>query len=171
MVGAYEQLLGGSGRWVIGVLGLSAGVATVNVYVLSLSRLTWSYSNEGLFPKSLKPLNKHQVPSAALLLVLLVCAIVLLGSYLLELPFEMMIRWTNGVFVVIYFASMFAAWRLLNPRHRPTIVIGIAVCLAFAVSLGSAMIYAVALALLTLFWLFSREWRAATAARDQQDFS
>lgn len=156
MVGAYERLLGSSGRWVIGGLGLAAGVATVNVYVLSLSRLTWTFSQEGLFPKSLQRLNNHQVPILALLLVLLVCAGVLIVSYLLELPFEMMIRWTNGVFVLIYFASMLAAWHLLKPKHRPAIVIGIAVCIAFAISLGSSMIYAVSLALLIGSWLMTR---------------
>lgn len=156
MVGAYERLLGSSGRWVIGGLGLAAGVATVNVYVLSLSRLTWTFSQEGLFPKSLQRLNNHQVPIFALLLVLLVCAGVLITSYLLELPFEMMIRWTNGVFVLIYFASMLAAWHLLKPKHRPAIVIGIAVCIAFAISLGSSMIYAVSLALLIGSWLMTR---------------
>lgn len=157
MVGAYERLLGSSGRWVIGVLGLAAGVATVNVYVLSLSRLTWSYSQDGLFPKSLQRLNHYQVPSTALFLVLTVCAIVLVASYLLKLPFEMMIRWTNGVFVLIYFASMFAAWRLLEAKHRPAIVIGTAVCLIFSISLGSSMIYAVSLAVLIVFWRVMRE--------------
>lgn len=157
MVGAYERLLGGSGRWVIGGLGLAAGIATVNVYVLSLSRLTWSFSQEGLFPKSLQRLNKYQVPTSALFLVLAVCAVVLIGSYLLKLPFEMMIRWTNGVFVLIYFASMLAAWHLLKAKHRPAIVIGIAVCLAFAISLGSSMIYALSLALLIGSWLFAKD--------------
>ena len=165
MVGAYEVLLGGSGRWVIGFLGIAAGIATVNVYLLSLSRLTWTFSEEGLFPAKLRKLNNHQVPTTALLIVLLVCAVVLIGSFLLALPFEMMVRWTNGVFVLIYCASMLAAWRLLGVQHRPAIALGLASCLIFMISLGVYMLYAMALAVCIYLWLRVRQNRKLATIR------
>ena len=52
MVSAYQMLLGDSGPWVIGILGLVSGFATVNVYYASVARLVWVLSNDGVLPKS-----------------------------------------------------------------------------------------------------------------------
>lgn len=159
MVGAYELLLGDSGRWVIGILGMVSGLATVNIYSLSLSRLAWSFSQEGVLPSYLSHLNQHQVPSKALITTLSVGALVLILSYQIDLPFETMVRWTNGVFIIIYLMSMFAAWRLLAPRHRPMIMVGVLACIIFVISLGTAMIYSVVLMTLLFIWT---GWRHKT---------
>jgi amino acid efflux transporter len=158
MVGAYEQLLGSSGRWVIATLGVASGLATVNVYMASVSRLAWSLSQDGVLPSFIKPLNRHQVPSRALLMVLLLCSSTLIISHLVGEHFEVMVRWTNGVFVLIYLASMLAAWRLIAANYRPAILLSLGVCLGFVVSLGTSMLYGLALALVFLLWVKVRRF-------------
>ncbi len=151
MVGAFEILLGdswlgGSGRWIIGILGLISGLATLNVYFASTSRLAWSFSNEGILPAGMKPLNKHQIPATALLSFILLSALVLVISYIAQLDFVPLAHWVNGCFVMIYTVSMLAAWKLLSKRHRPAIVLGLSACALFVFSLGNAMAYAITLA-------------------------
>lgn len=146
MVGAFELLLGESGRWIIGILGLVSGLATINVYFASLSRLAWSFSNEGVLPAQLKPLNKHQVPAVALLVFILISAVMLLLSFIAELDFAALAHWVNGAFVLIYTASLLAAWKLLSSRHRPAILVGLSACGLFIYCLGNAMLYALLLA-------------------------
>ncbi|HPE60816.1 MAG TPA: L-methionine/branched-chain amino acid transporter [Thiolinea sp.] len=155
MVSAYEQLLGGSGRWVIAVLGIGSGIATVNVYMASAARLAWSLSQDGVLPARLQYLNRHQVPVVALLLVLGLALLVILLAHWAGQDFIVMVRWTNGVFVLIYTLSMLAAWRLVRRRFRPAIVIGLLVCGLFAWSLGTDMAYAIGLVLILGVWQVS----------------
>ncbi|WP_432470849.1 L-methionine/branched-chain amino acid transporter [Amphritea sp. HPY] len=158
MVGAFELLLGESGRWVIGLLGLVCGIATVNVYFASLARLAWSFSHDGALPACLKPLNKHNVPAAALLSFLLLSALILVACYLLDQDFPAIVRWVNGVFVLVYGAAMLAAWKLLPRRYRPAIAAGLAACFVFAYSLGSATAYALILVVVLAGWVLGQRY-------------
>lgn len=153
MVDAFQLLIGDGGRWVIAVLGIVSGIATVNVYFASVARLAWVLSKDGVLPSRLKSLNSHGVPTNALMAVLSISALIIVGAYLASLPFEEIVRWVNGVFVVIYAASMMAAWRLLGRRHRPAIIVGLLVCVVFAFCLGVSMIYAGILAGVCFIWL------------------
>jgi len=166
MVGAFELLLGDSGRWIIGALGLISGLATINVYFASLSRLAWSFSNEGVLPSQLQSLNKHQVPAVALLVFILISALMLVLSFIAELDFDALAHWVNGAFVMIYSASMLAAWKLLSTRHRPVIALGLLACGLFIYCLGSAMLYALLLAaVITIGLLAQQLYRASFSKR------
>lgn len=157
IVGAYEQLLGPSGRWVIAVLGIASGLATVNVYFASVSRLAWSLSQQGVLPSFMQKLNQHQAPSRALLVILLLCSVILIVTHLAHQHFELMVRWVNGVFVLIYIAAMLAAWRLLDKPYRPAIVLSLLVCVGFVISLGTSMVYGLLLAVTFLAWVKIRK--------------
>ncbi len=160
MVGAFELLLGDSGRWIIGPLGLICGIATINVYFASLSRLGWSFSQEGILPAALQKVNQHNIPTVSLLTFILLSACMLIVSYSYELEFPVLAHWVNGAFVLIYTASMLAAWRLLSARHRPVIAMGLAVCCLFIYSLGNAMLYAIVLCLLiSLGLMLQKRWQ------------
>lgn len=166
LVGAFELLLGDSGRWIIGALGLISGLATINVYFASLSRLAWSFSNEGVLPSQLQSLNKHQVPAVALLVFILISALMLVLSFIAELDFDALAHWVNGAFVMIYSASMLAAWKLLSTRHRPVIALGLLACGLFIYCLGSAMLYALLLAaVITISLLAQQLYRASFSKR------
>ena len=153
MVAAFQILLGDSGPWVIGILGLVSGFATVNVYFASVARLVWVLSNDGVLPKQLRSLNQHGTPRNALLMVQAISILIIIGTYLMSEPYEEIVRWVNGVFVFIYAASMLAAWRLLSKRHRPAIVLGLATCAVFVYCLGPSMIYGCLLAVGLFGWL------------------
>lgn len=154
IVGAYEMLLhNDSGRWVIAVLGVASGLATVNVYMASLARLAWSLSQDGVLPAFMQALNRHHVPSVALSVVLLLSSLSLMLAYSVGENFTALVLWANGVFLCVYVASMLAAWRLVNPKYRIAIILSLLVCAGFAISLGSALLYGLGLAVILSLWV------------------
>ena len=124
MVAVFDQIVGGSGAYVIGVLGVAGGLATVNVYTASLSRLTWSLSQDGVLPAYFNTLNRYGVPQRALQAILLFMSMTLIITHFSKYNLEDLIGWVNGVFVLIYLASMLAALKLLSPAHRPLVYFG-----------------------------------------------
>ena len=160
MVGLFEMQFGNSGRWIIGGLGFISGIATINIYLASLSRLAWSFSNDGILPHPLRALNQHRVPATALITFMVLSALMLIVSYFAKMDFTVMAHWVNGSFVVVYSASMLAAWKLLDRRCRPAIVISLFACGLFIYCLGTAMLYPVLLGLLiTLVLLRQKIWQ------------
>ncbi|MDZ7868248.1 MAG: L-methionine/branched-chain amino acid transporter [Rheinheimera sp.] len=160
MAQAFNRLCGGYGQWVIGILGLCSGLATVNVYTASVARLTWSFSQQGVLPAWFMPLNRHQVPERALYLIIGLMAAVILGSSPFPQQLEALIGWVNGVFAVIYLASMLAALKLLPGRYRTTAIVSALLCLGLMLTLGTLLWYAVAIMLLTtplLWWQQRRQ--------------
>ncbi len=163
MAQAFDRLCGGAGQWVIGILGLCSGLATVNVYTASVARLTWSFSQQGVLPAWFQPLNRHQVPERALYLIIGLMAAVILGSSPFPQQLEALIGWVNGVFAVIYLASMLAALKLLPSRYRATAIVSALLCLGLMLTLGTLLWYAVAIMLLTtplLWWQQHRQQRS-----------
>ena len=154
MAQAFDRLCGGAGQWVIGLLGLCSGLATVNVYTASVARLTWSFSQQGVLPAWFQPLNRHQVPERALYLIIGLMAIVILGSSPFPQQLEALIGWVNGVFAVIYLASMLAATKLLPPRYHAIAWLSSALCLGLMLMLGGLMWYALLIMVLTAPWLW-----------------
>ncbi|MEC4728655.1 L-methionine/branched-chain amino acid transporter [Shewanella sp. D64] len=154
MVGVFDALLGGYGAQVVGVLGIASGLATVNIYTASASRLVWSFSREGLLPRYFNHLNRHRVPVRASGVILAIMAVVIVLTYATGQDLEHLIAWTNGVFVIIYFVSMLAAIKLLRKRFLPLIVLSCALCLLLGFALGMNMAYALLLtaSLYPLLW-------------------
>lgn len=166
MAQAFNRLCGGAGQWVIGILGLCSGLATVNVYTASVARLTWSFSQQGVLPAWFQPLNRHQVPERALYLIIGLMAAVILGSSPFPQQLEALIGWVNGVFAVIYLASMLAALKLLPSRYRATAIVSALLCLGLMLTLGTLLWYAVAIMLLTtpLLWWQQRRQQLAVCS-------
>jgi amino acid efflux transporter len=159
MAAAFDQLFGAGGHWLIGVLGLASGLATVNVYTASVARLGWSFASQGVLPAPLRQLNRYQVPERALSCILLLMALVLCLSAALQAGLEHLIGWVNGVFVLIYSASMAAALRLLVPRYRLISALSLTLCLILAWVLGSAMSYALLVILIaTPLLAWQQQW-------------
>ena len=155
MVGVFDLLLGGYGAPIIGILGIAGGIATVNVYTASLARLAWSLSNDGVLPSYFKKVNQYQVPVRALNTLLSIMAVVITVTFLTGIHLEDLITWVNGVFVIIYFASMLAAIKLLKSNQIPLIILGCLFCFALMWGLGWQMGYALLLITITaplLYW-------------------
>ncbi|AQS35521.1 amino acid exporter, AAE family [Shewanella psychrophila] len=142
MVTSFDNLLGGYGAQVIGILGIAGGLATVNVYTASVSRLVWSFSCEGILPRYFSSLNRHQVPVRSLFAVLFAMALVIVLTYVSGQELEHLIAWTNGVFVIIYLMAMLAAAKLLSKRYLPLVAMGSLFCIMLGFALGWSMLYA-----------------------------
>lgn len=155
MIGAFDQLLGGYGAQVIGILGIASGLATVNVYAASAARLIWSFSREGILPRYFDKVNSHQVPVRALGALLTMMGAVLVITFVTGQELEHLISWSNGVFVIIYLTAMMAAGKLLSKRYLPLVFLSCIFCVAMGIALGANMTYAVLLVLIVapfLWW-------------------
>ena len=154
MIGVFNQLLGGYGQQIIGILGITSGLATVNVYCASAARLTRSFSQEGILPAWFDKVNQHKVPERALNVILLVMASVLVLTYAFEQDLEQLISWSNGVFVIIYLMAMLSAVKLLSRKYLPWVIIGCGFCIAMGIALGANMTYALLLiaAVMPFLW-------------------
>lgn len=149
MISVFNDIVGDHGAWLVGLLGVAGGLATVNVYTASLSRLVWSLSNDAVLPAYFRQLNTYHIPQRALQCILVFMTITIVVSHVGHYELEHLIGWVNGVFVLIYLASLIAALKLLSKKQRPLIVCGCILCGAVAVGLAEKMIYA-----LFLFALF-----------------
>jgi amino acid efflux transporter len=147
MIVAFDSLFGGYGGLVIGCLGIVSGFATVNVYSAGISRLTWSYANDGLLPQPLAKLNSHQVPVNSYTLILSMITLVVLIKHALSIPFENLILWANGVVILIYLFSMFAAFKLLKGAKKLWAILGGLVSSLIIYSIGVDMLYAILMCL------------------------
>jgi amino acid efflux transporter len=149
IVGVFDQFFD-NGSYIIGILGVAGGLATINVYTASLAKLVASFAEHGVLPRALAHTNQHRVPHRALSTVLLIMAIVLVITHFTGQDLEGLINWVNGVFVLIYLATMASAWVLINKKHRPTIVLGFSACFALIFGIGPHMIYAILLVAILL---------------------
>ncbi|GIU13582.1 L-methionine/branched-chain amino acid transporter [Shewanella morhuae] len=164
MIGVFDQVLGGYGAQVIGILGIASGLATVNVYAASAARLVWSFSCEGILPRFFAVKNAHGVPIRALAALLSVMASVIVLTYISGQELEHLIAWSNSVFVVIYLMAMLAAAKLL-PRHNwPLVALGCVFCVVLAFALGASMSYVLVLILVVAPFLW---WQKSHIIRKQ----
>lgn len=167
MISAFDYLLSntflsGYGAYIIGILGIASGLATVNVYAASAARLLWSFSKEGILPRYFDKLNPHGVPFRALFAILGSMAVVIVVTYFSSQELEDLIAWSNGVFVIIYLLAMLSAAKLLSKRYLPLVIAGCVFCICLGIALGSNMIYATVLVLVIAPFMF---WQKAHLTR------
>jgi len=167
MISAFDYLLSntflsGYGAYIIGILGIASGLATVNVYAASAARFLWSFSKEGILPRYFDKLNPHGVPFRALFAILGSMAVVIVVTYFSSQELEDLIAWSNGVFVIIYLLAMLSAAKLLSKRYLPLVIAGCVFCIGLGIALGSNMIYATVLVLVIAPFMF---WQKAHLTR------
>lgn len=150
MVGAFDVLFGHGGNLLIGLLGVAGGLATVNVYTASLTRLITSFAEQGVLPSYFSKTNSAGVSTRSLLGLLSLMAAVLVLSHALHLELEDMLAWVNGVFAIIYLAAMIAAYKLLPHSPKWIIHLSVLFCIGMFIGIGFNMLYAVVLMLLLL---------------------
>jgi amino acid efflux transporter len=150
MISAFDYLLSdsflqGYGAKVIGILGIASGLATVNVYAASASRLLWSFSKEGILPSYFDKLNQHGVPFRALFAILGAMAVVIVLTFFSGQDLEKLIAWSNGVFVIIYLLTMLSALKLLSKRYWFLVLASCVFCIGLGIALADNMLYAMVL--------------------------
>lgn len=152
-------LLGEPARRLVALVGYLACFASMNVYVQGFARLIWSLADEGKLPPALARRNRHGAPARALLLVVLSCALCAVLAALLQLSVAELIRYANGIFVLIYLLSMAAGTVLLRGVWRLVAAFSALLCAAVLAMLGGDALYA--LGLLAALALLDRRRRAA----------
>ena len=152
-------LLGEPARRLVALVGYLACFASMNVYVQGFARLIWSLADEGKLPPALARRNRHGAPARALLLVVLSCALCAALAALLQLSVAELIRYANGIFVLIYLLSMAAGTVLLRGVWRLVAAFSALLCAAVLAMLGGDALYA--LGLLAALALLDRRRRAA----------
>lgn len=143
----FDQLFGGAGHWIIGLLGIAGGFATVNVYTASAAKLLASFADQKVLPSVFAKRNKHNVPSRALLSILVIMSIVITYAFVANKQLEDLIFWVNGVFILIYLSAMFAAYKLLPRNYHYLVHCSVLFCLAIVYGLGWNITYALGILL------------------------
>lgn len=167
MVGLFNALFGSVtgdiGAYVIGVLGIGGGLATVNVYTASLTRLTSSFAADGYLPAYLAKKNQAGISVTSLTTLLGIMAAVISITYFAQYDLEQLVSWVNGVFVIIYFASMLAAFKLLPNKYFVPNVLSCGFCLVLFWGLSWQMGYALLLMVVLFPIVHLRKSRANRA--------
>lgn len=144
----FGDQVGNIGAYVIGILGIGGGLASVNVYTASLTRLVSSFANDGYLPRYLAKKNSAGISVTSLVTSLVVMASIIIVTYFTDYGLETLVSWVNGVFVLIYFASMLAAFKLLGKQYAVLITLGCGFCLMLLWGLGWKMAYGILLVVL-----------------------
>ncbi|WP_298719433.1 L-methionine/branched-chain amino acid transporter [uncultured Oceanisphaera sp.] len=155
-------LLGEKGRWAAALVGYLACFASLNLYVQGFARLLWSMADEGKLPAALAQLNRNGAPFRALSWVVAACALCTLAAWLFKLPLEVLIRYANGNFILVYWLAMVAGVKLLHGGWRWLALLASLLCLGVFVSLGLEAGYALVLGAAFIGW---RQWRKRKAGR------
>jgi amino acid efflux transporter len=140
-----DDLFGQQARWLSASIGYLACFASINTYIQGFSRLIWSLAEEGKLARPLARRNANGVPTNALLLVVLGCALCTLLIWSLSLPLDQLIRYANGNFIVIYLLSMAAGGVLLKGLWRGLAALSCLICGAVLLMLGVDALYALGL--------------------------
>ncbi|OIN12255.1 L-methionine/branched-chain amino acid transporter [Oceanisphaera psychrotolerans] len=150
------MLFGEPGRWAAALVGYLACFASLNLYVQGFARLLWSMADEGKLPASLSRLNHNGAPFTALAWIVAASTLCTLVAWLFQLPLEVLIRYANGNFILVYLLAMVAGVRLLQGGYRWLALLGCLLCLGVFLSLGLEAAYALVLGAAFVGW---RQWR------------
>lgn len=155
-------LFGEHARWAAALVGYLACFASINIYVQGFARLLWSLADEGKLPAGLARRNRHGAPFTALAWVIGACVLCVMVAWLFRLPLEVLIRYANGNFILVYLLAMVAGVKLLSGVYRGLALLGSLLCLGVFVSLGMEAAYALVLGAGFIGW---RCWRGDGKAR------
>lgn len=143
-----EQLFGAQAAVLISIVGYCACFASLNLYVQSLSRMTYAMAkNKGNHLKLTK-VSKQGVPVYAtwtIAAILIVCTII---GEITGINLESLVKLANGVFVLVYLLAMWSAFRLLSGLQKGLSFIALLITLIVFLCLGWAALYAISIFLL-----------------------
>jgi amino acid efflux transporter len=152
-----ETLIGSKASLLISLLGYLACFASMNLYMQSLSRMTWSLAKKNRSDSRLAQLSSRGVPAHATLtiaVVLITCSMI---GELLHLDLAYLVKLANGVFILIYLFAMLAAYQLLTGIHKYLAAVALAITAVVFACLQWAALYAV-VAFLILHFLPQRRF-------------
>jgi len=145
-------LMGKSSRVFIATICFLTCFATVNLYILSFSRMMYSMSENGIIFKCFSKLSNRNVPLNALLL----CYFCVFATIAIKFAFNVklgeLILYANSVFVSLYFLASIAGVVLLNGAKRYLAIISTIFCLLIYISLGYQAFYVIWVLTFSTLW-------------------
>jgi amino acid efflux transporter len=110
--------LGGVAGGVASMVALLIALATANAFVAATSRLGYALSRDGVFPKPLDRLDKHQVPRTAVLAVGGWASACRMLSFFANWNAETLLVVPDSLVIIVYLSATMAGVRLLHGYRR-----------------------------------------------------
>lgn len=147
-----DRLLGPRAAWIVGSMGFLTCFATVNLYVLSFSRLMFSMSGNGVLHSAFTRTTRRNVPLHALVPIFAL----MLGTIALKFgagfDLDGMVLYGNGIFISLYLLASVAGVALLEGTSRVIALASAVICGGLLLLVGHRALYAVAVCLFSLAW-------------------
>ncbi len=145
-------LIGPVGEKIVSLIGFLACLASINLYNLSFTRLIWSMAENGVLPTRLGRLSSRGVPAAAAWLVFTLSLLSLWLKFGLGMGLDELIKYADGVFVLIYLLGVLTGCKLLSGYRRRLAWLSALLCLVALATLGSYAFYVLAVLLFSISW-------------------
>ena len=147
-----DAFIGSSGRYFVGITGFITCFITVNMYVLSCSRLIYSMStNKILFNWFSRITSRGQLPNALSGTIFLISSTVIF-KYFFQIELENLILYANGVFILIYLLTSVAGVYLLQGYKRLMSIMSAIFCFCLLLIIGRMAIWAIFVGLFSIFY-------------------
>jgi amino acid efflux transporter len=146
-----EQLFGAKAAIFISIIGFFACLASLNLYVQSLSRMAYSIAKGQAPHTKMASISKRGVPAYATLTITGILVISALVGEVFGINLEALVKLANGVFVLVYLLAMLAAFNLLKGVSKMLSLVALLITLCVFVFLGWSSLYALVVLLLVHF--------------------
>jgi len=152
MVPLLNKLVGGKSMIFIGIMGFLTCFSSINIYILSFSRMMLSMSEEKIIAPWFGEVNRSFVPLHSLYICYL-CVFFTIGlKYALGISLADLICYANSVFVFLYLLASLAGGILLRHSKRKMSILSAVFCCYIYYSLGLSGFYAFAVLLFSFIW-------------------
>lgn len=149
-----EHLFGAQFSALVSVVGFFACFASINLYVQSFARMIWAQARQHSSDSQIALLSKRGVPVNATLVVVVTIFISMTLGEIIDLDLAFFLKLANGIFVLVYWLAMLAAFRLLAGKAKLLAAVSLVLCTLVIFCLGWAMLYAI-----VIFLLLAQPWR------------
>ncbi|MCP5076521.1 MAG: L-methionine/branched-chain amino acid transporter [Psychromonas sp.] len=149
------QSVGIWGNKIIALVGFIGCFCAVNIYVVSFARMLSSMGQEQAVHPAFAKQNRHGSPVVAVFLIVFSIAVILIFRQRLEISFELLLEYANGVFVLIYFVAACSAVKLLTGWGKILAQFSALFCLFICYFVGWSISYGLLVVLVS--WLYYKK--------------
>lgn len=152
LVPLVKQLIGEKSTVFIAVIGFFTCFATINLYILSFSRMLLSMSDGKIISSWFSKLSKNSVPINSLILCYFCVYFTIFLKYTFQIELKSLILYANSVFVFLYLLASISGCILLHGLKKFLAVLSAIFCFYIFFSLGGAAIYAILILIFSVLW-------------------
>ncbi|WP_177504640.1 L-methionine/branched-chain amino acid transporter [Anaerosinus sp.] len=157
MVFLLKYLLGNSSVIFIGIIGFFSCFTTVNLYILSFSRMIYSMGESGIISSFFSKVTNRGIPLNALVPCYLCVLATIVLKYSVGIKLESLILYANGIFVALYLLASISGVFLLSGIKRFLAITSTIFCMFIYFSLGYQILYSLVIIILAFFYDATRK--------------